>query len=78
MGIPSLRSEEEHAFPDDWRLHDMAIDSLVVKYMTEEHFNGIKPTNKQIEEFYDRFGTWRYLAYWMEFIVNQGWSPDAQ
>lgn len=56
---------------------EMAVDSLVVKYMTEHHFNGVKPTNRQIEAFYDRFGPWRYLAYWMEFIVNEGWSPDA-
>lgn len=56
---------------------EMAIDSLVVKYMTDQHFNGIKPTHQQIDAFYDHFGQWRYLAYWMEFIVNDGWSPDA-
>ncbi len=57
---------------------ELAIDSLVVKYMTEQHFDGVKPTDRQINDFYDRFGAWRYLAYWMEFIVNEGWSPDAK
>jgi hypothetical protein len=57
---------------------EMSIDSLVVKYMMERHFNGHRPTEKQIVEFYDRFGEWRYLAYWMEFIINEGWTPDAQ
>ncbi len=56
---------------------EMAVDSLVLKYMTERHFNGETPTEKQVVRFYDRFGRWRYLAYWMEFIVNDGWNPDA-
>ncbi len=56
---------------------EMAVDSLVLKYMSERHFNGETPTEKQVVRFYDRFGRWRYLAYWMEFIVNGGWNPDA-
>ncbi|MBN1559865.1 hypothetical protein JW998_06415 [candidate division KSB1 bacterium] len=56
---------------------EMAVDSLVIKYMKERHFAGQTPTEKQIVDYYDRFGRWRYLAYWMEFIVNEGWSPDA-
>ncbi|MBN1465916.1 hypothetical protein JXA02_09155, partial [candidate division KSB1 bacterium] len=56
---------------------EMAVDSLVIKYMKEHHFAGQTPTEKQIIDHYDRFGRWRYLAYWMEFIVNEGWRPDA-
>jgi 3-methyladenine DNA glycosylase/8-oxoguanine DNA glycosylase len=56
---------------------EMAVDSLVIKYMKERHFAGQTPTEKQIIDYYDRFGRWRYLAYWMEFIINEGWSPDA-
>ena len=44
---------------------EMAIDSLVMKYMTDRHFNGRTPTHQEISEFYQRFGRWRYLAYWM-------------
>jgi len=55
---------------------DMAVDSLVISYMTKTHFGGEKPTEKQVEEFYAKFGRWRYLAYWMEFIIAGGWSPD--
>ncbi len=55
---------------------NMAVDSLVISYMAKTHFGSIKPTEKQIEEFYAKFGRWRYLAYWMEFIIAGGWSPD--
>lgn len=55
---------------------DMAVDSLVLSYMAKTHFSGEKPTEKQVEEFYAKFGRWRYLAYWMEFIIAGGWSPD--
>jgi len=56
---------------------ELAVDSLVISYMTKTHFNGHKPTAKQVEDFYADFGSWKYLAYWMEFIVNKGWNPDA-
>jgi 3-methyladenine DNA glycosylase/8-oxoguanine DNA glycosylase len=56
---------------------NMAVDSLVLTYMGRTHFNGIKPTAKQIEDYYSKYGKWRYLAYWMEFILADGWNPDA-
>ena len=56
---------------------ELAVDSLVISYMTKTHFNGNKPTTRQVEEFYEEFGSWKYLAYWMEFIINKGWNPDA-
>lgn len=59
------------------RFDELAVDSLVISYMTKTHFNGVRPDVKQIEDFYAEFGRWKYLAYWMEFIVNEGWNPDA-
>ena len=56
---------------------ELAIDSLVLSYMTKQHFSGVKPTHQQIEDFYAPFGEWRYLAYWMEFIVAEGWKPEV-
>lgn len=56
---------------------EMAVDSLVVNYMKQYHFHGLTPTSQQIVSHYARFGRWSYLAYWMEFIVNEGWSPDV-
>lgn len=56
---------------------EMAVDSLVLNYMSATHFNGATPTETQVKQFYDRFGSWRYLAYWMEFIINKGWNPDG-
>ncbi|OGC02272.1 hypothetical protein A2V82_16635 [candidate division KSB1 bacterium RBG_16_48_16] len=57
---------------------ELAIDSLVISYMTERHFNGTRPTEQQILDFYAEFGKWRYLAYWMEFIISGGWVPDEK
>lgn len=54
----------------------MSIDSLVISYMRTRHFDGITPTAKQINDFFDHYGKWKYLVYWMEFIVTQGWKPD--
>ncbi len=56
---------------------EMAVDSLVIAFMTKHHFNGEKPTERQIEAYYDKFGKWKYLAYWMEFILAGGWSPET-
>jgi 3-methyladenine DNA glycosylase/8-oxoguanine DNA glycosylase len=55
---------------------DMAIDSLVYSYMSSRHFNGETPSDSQIEDFYAIFGEWKYLAYWMEFILAEGWKPE--
>jgi len=56
---------------------EMAVDSAVLAYMAKTHFHGRKPSEKEVRAHYDRFGEWRYLAYWMEFIANRGWTPDV-
>ena len=56
---------------------EMSVDSLVLKYMAQRHFNGVVPTEKQGVSVYERYGRWRHLADWMEFIINEGWTPDA-
>ena len=55
---------------------DMSVDSLVLNYMTTKHFDGVTPTEKQVVQFYEKYGRWRYLIYWMEFVVNEGWNPN--
>ncbi len=54
---------------------ELAVDSLVISYMSKHHFGGRIPSEKDIARVYDAFGDLRYLAYWMEFIVNEGWQP---
>jgi 3-methyladenine DNA glycosylase/8-oxoguanine DNA glycosylase len=56
---------------------ELAVDSAVFSYMAKTHFNGRKPTALAVQQHYARFGEWRYLAYWMEFIVNRGWVPEV-
>jgi 3-methyladenine DNA glycosylase/8-oxoguanine DNA glycosylase len=55
---------------------ELAVDSMVYTYMARFHFNGQRPTEKQVQDHYAAFGEWRYLAYWMEFIINRGWLPS--
>ena len=57
---------------------EMAVDSLVVSYMARTYFNGSKPGEKQIRDIYEPFGRWKYLVYWMEFIIAEGWTPDEE
>ncbi|MDZ7725525.1 MAG: hypothetical protein U5R06_22545 [candidate division KSB1 bacterium] len=52
---------------------DIAVDSFVLSYMQKVHF-GYKPTAAEVQDYYAPFGSWRYLAYWMEMIINNGWS----
>ena len=52
---------------------DIAVDSFVLSYMKNMHF-GYKPTPAEVQDYYAQFGSWRYLAYWMEMIINNGWS----
>ncbi len=56
---------------------ELAVDSAVISYMARTHFHGRKPTPQAVQKHYAHFGEWRYLAYWMEFIVNRGWVPDV-
>jgi 3-methyladenine DNA glycosylase/8-oxoguanine DNA glycosylase len=55
---------------------ELAVDSMVYTYMAESHFNGQRPTEKQVQDHYAAYGEWRFLAYWMEFITRQGWVPS--
>ncbi len=59
------------------RFEELSIDSLVISYMTRTYFNGTKPETGQIEQIFEQYGEWKYLVYWMEFVLNKGWDPDA-
>jgi len=55
---------------------EIGVDSFVISYMSRAHFNGRKPSAQQVQDFYADFGCWRFLAYWMEMIIMNGWNPD--
>ncbi|RPH92205.1 MAG: hypothetical protein EHM72_17710 [Calditrichaeota bacterium] len=56
--------------------NEMAIDSLVISYVSKHYCNGNTATVAEIKSLYAPFGKWQYLAYWMEFIINEGWLPS--
>lgn len=47
----------------------MAIDSAVINYCGEHHFDGRKPSPKEVEALYESYGEWKALAWWFE-----GWQ----
>lgn len=57
--------------------HDrMSIDSATIAYMARAHFKGKKPTNRQIEQRYARFGPWKNKVWWFEQWL--GWGTAKQ
>ncbi|MFQ5495125.1 MAG: DNA-3-methyladenine glycosylase family protein [Phycisphaerae bacterium] len=53
--------------------HDrLSIDSATVAHVARTHTNGRKPTLRQIERVYERYGQWRNLAWWYEHWLTWG------
>ncbi|MBD3383620.1 hypothetical protein GF407_01725, partial [candidate division KSB1 bacterium] len=57
---------------------EIAVDSLVISYLSKTVFDGKQPNEKQIHEYFSCYGKWAYLAYWMEFILAGGWKPREE
>jgi len=57
--------------------HDrLAIDTSTVAHVARTHTNGKKPTLKQIERIYAKYGKWKNLVWWNEHWLN--WSTARQ
>ncbi len=48
------------------RFDRMSVDSWTIAYVAENHMKGRKPTVRQIERIYERYGDWRQLVWWFE------------
>lgn len=48
------------------RYDELAIDSAMRDFVAQTHFDGSTPTDAQIREIYEPWGTWKYLAYWFD------------
>jgi len=48
------------------RYDRLSIDSATVDHVRRVHTNGRKPTPKQVERIYERYGPWKNLVYWFE------------
>jgi 3-methyladenine DNA glycosylase/8-oxoguanine DNA glycosylase len=58
------------------RYDELAIDSAVVAQVAKIHTKGRRPTIKQIERLYERFGPWRARVYWFEQWLT--WETAVQ
>ncbi len=54
------------------RFDRMAIDSWTLTYAGRTYFKGRKPTVKQVEAVYARFGDWKQLVWWYEQWLEWG------
>ncbi|MEE9296857.1 MAG: hypothetical protein V3W34_18080 [Phycisphaerae bacterium] len=44
----------------------VSVDSWTMTYVSGRYLNGRKPTVKQVEKIYERYGRWRSLVWWFE------------
>jgi len=44
----------------------LSVDSATIAHVARTHTNGTKPTVKQVERIYARYGKWKQLAWWFE------------
>ena len=57
--------------------HDrLSIDTATVAHVARTHTKGKKPTNKQIEKIYARYGRWKNKVWWYEQWLS--WSTARQ
>lgn len=47
---------------------ELAVDSLVLRYIGDKYHEGRRPTAEQVQRRYASFGAHRALAYWFEFL----------
>jgi 3-methyladenine DNA glycosylase/8-oxoguanine DNA glycosylase len=57
------------------RADELAIDSLVLRYLGDKYHGGRKPAEQEVRERYARFGRYQALAYWFEFLGDV--NPDT-
>ena len=57
--------------------HDrLSIDTATVAHVARTHTNGKKPTTRQIERIYARYGRWKNKVWWFEHWLD--WSTARQ
>ncbi|MCI0394740.1 MAG: hypothetical protein L0332_01930 [Chloroflexi bacterium] len=47
----------------------LALDSEMRSLVTRKYFNGQPPADKELLAVYDRWGEWKYLAYWFDLLT---------
>jgi 3-methyladenine DNA glycosylase/8-oxoguanine DNA glycosylase len=50
----------------------VSVDSATIAHVARTHLNGKKPTVKQVEAIYERYGRWRHLVWWYEHWLTWG------
>lgn len=50
------------------RTDELAVDSLVLRYIGDKYHGGRRPTERAVQRRYASFGPHRSLAYWFEFL----------
>lgn len=54
------------------RYDRLSIDSATIAHAQRAHFDGRKPSPKEVERHYEPYGRWKNLVYWCENWLNWG------
>ena len=57
------------------RYDELPIDTVCRDFVSKKYFQGHKPTDSEIREVYEEWGSWKFLAYW--FDVWSGHNEDV-
>jgi N-glycosylase/DNA lyase len=71
--IPGIGPSSSHFLLSALGRNDrMSIDSATIAFVAKAHFNGKKPTPKQVERVYEKYGRWKNLVWWLESWLTWG------
>jgi len=48
------------------RYDQLAVDSVYRTFVAETYFGGKRPSDREAEQVYSRWGRWKYLGYWFD------------
>lgn len=69
--IHGIGPSSAHALLSLLGRHDrLSIDSATIAHAQRVHFEGRKPSPKEVERLYEPYGRWKNLVYWCESWLN--------
>lgn len=51
----------------------LPVDAAALSFLADRHFGGRTPTLEEVRERYERYGEWKGLAYWLDFVQEVWW-----
>jgi 3-methyladenine DNA glycosylase/8-oxoguanine DNA glycosylase len=55
------------------RYDQLPVDTVFREFVSRKYFKGMRPPDQKFQTVYDKWGKWKYLAYWFDI-----WSDDDE